>query len=217
MRTSPKRSRRAEALAALAGASMVVIAIVALQPGSASPASPPSREHPRARRAPWGFPRSGSGAVQAASTYLLALGQSAVSRPGEARRTINAVAAGPFAVALKRSLPAVATALHARLRDGVPRGAFEGWPLAFRLDTFNGSRAVVSVWHLDTAASSTLDLMTSSYATTTYELRWIRGTWRIERAASTPGPTPPTAGASATEANHFARAVATFARYAYVP
>jgi hypothetical protein len=164
-----------------------------------------------------GFPRSPAGAVQAATSYLLVLGQAGLAGGAQARRTVAAVAAGPLQAALAQSLPRVASAIQARLRDRAAPGALEGWPLAFRLDAFHGSHAVVSIWQLDTAASTALNLVSTDYATTTYALAWIRGTWRIETARTTAGPTPPTASAPPAQVVGFARAVAELSHYRYAP
>ncbi len=75
----------------------------------------------------------------------------------------------------------------------------------------------MSVWHLDLAASSTLGLMTTDYATTTYEVRWLGGTWRIARASNAAGPTPPPLDASRADVDRFAAAVWQFSGYSYVP
>jgi hypothetical protein len=134
-----------------------------------------------------------------------------------ARRAVDAIATGSLRTTLDQSLPRVASAIHARLRGQAEGGAFKGWPLAFRLAAFDGSRAVVSLWHVDTAASSALGLASVDYLTTTYVLQWIRGIWRIGRAASTPGPTPPATGSPAAQIANFARAVTRFTQYRYVP
>jgi hypothetical protein len=209
--------RRPEALAAIAGAVIAVVAIVALEPSTPARPMATPRQHPGAPRPAPRSPRSSSGAVQAATADLLALGHAAVSDGAGARRAVDAIATGRLRTTLDQSLPDVASAIRGRLHGQTAGGAFEGWPLAFRLDAFNGSRAVVSLWHVDTAASSTLGLATVDYLTTTYVLQWIRGTWRVERAGNVPGPTPPTTGTAAAQIDRFARAVARFTQYRYVP
>jgi hypothetical protein len=206
--------RRPDALAVTAGAVIAVIAIVALEAGTT--ARPAATHHQGPRAAPR-YPRSRSGAVQAATADLLALGHAAVTDGAAARRAVDTIAAGALRTTLDQSLPTVASAFHARLKRRAQPGAFEGWPLAFRLDAFDASRAVVSLWHVDTAASSALGLASVEYLTTTYVLQWIRGTWRIGRAARGPGPTPPATGAPAAEVDRFARRVARFTQYRYVP
>jgi hypothetical protein len=212
--------RRPEALAALAGAVIAVIAviaIVALEPRTPGRPAATSREHTRASRSSSGFPRSPSGAVQAATADLLALGHAAVSGGAAARRAVDAIAAVPLRTTLDGSLPRVASAIRARLHGQADSGAFDGWPLAFRVGAFGDSRAVVSLWHVDTAASPALQLVSADYLTTTYVLEWISGTWRIVRAVSVAGPTPPSTSAPAAEVDRFARTVTRFTQYRYVP
>lgn len=216
MTRAPLRTfvRRPEALAALAGALLVVVAVVALSTGSESRPAPARHAHVSHVT---GFPRSPAGAVQAATSYLLVLGQAGIAGGAQARRTVAALAAGPLQAALAQSLPLVASAIQAHLRGRAEPGSLEGWPLAFRLDAFHSSHAVVSIWYLDTAASTALDLVSADYATTTYALGWIRGAWRIEGAHTAPGPTPPGTGARAAQVDGFARAVAELSHYCYAP
>jgi hypothetical protein len=89
--------------------------------------------------------------------------------------------------------------------------------LGYRVTSYSAARATVSVWHLDVAASSTLALMTVDYATTTYQVRWVGGTWRIVHASSVDGPTPPSSDASTATVDRFAAAVRQFSGYRYVP
>ena len=207
--------RRPEALAALAGALLVVVVAVVAS-GTGSESGPAAPRHAHVSHVA-GFPPSPAGAVQAATSYLLVLGQAGIAGGAQARSTAAAVAAGPLQAALAQSLPLVASAIQAHLRGRAEPGSLEGWPLAFRLDGFHGSHAVVSIWYLDTAASTALDLVSADYATTTYALAWIRGAWRIEDAHTAPGPTPPRADARAAQVDGFARAVAELSRYRYAP
>jgi hypothetical protein len=154
-------------------------------------------------------------AVVAATTYLLSVGNAAVGDPTRAGQVAGAIATGPLRQQLERSLPALAALIRARVKAGRAPAAFDGWPLGYHVLAFNRSEATVAVWHLDVAASSALHLMSVDYATTTYRLRFLAGEWRIEQAATSPGPTPPrTTGPGLDE---FARASDSFSTYRDVP
>ena len=220
-------ARRPEALAALAGALAIVLAATAVRGGAvrqsqrvASPPGASRRLSPaRPRRPPAASGqrpgRSPSGAVDVATADLLALGSAGIGGIAEARSVVDAVAVGPLKARLEDSLPVVAGRIHARLAAGGAPAALEGWPLGWRLLGFDDWRASVAVWHLDCAASSTLRLSGTEYRTTTYDLRWAGGSWRIENLTSVSGPTPPAAGAAARQVDAFARAASVFSRYRY--
>jgi hypothetical protein len=157
------------------------------------------------------------GAVAAATSDLVALGNAAVGNPADARRLADTIATGALAQRLKSGLPALVAAIHARVRDTRAPLTLVGWPLGYRLLTFDGSTATVALWHLDVAASSALQLMTVDYATSMYRLRFLSGTWRIDRVSTASGPTPPPASAPAWQLDAFARSAGTFSRYRYVP
>jgi hypothetical protein len=160
---------------------------------------------------------SGIGAVHSATRYLSELSEAAVANDHVARQIVNAITTGSLRATLERSLPATATAIEERLRGSRSATVFDGWPLGFRVESFDSSRAMVAIWHLDVGASSALGLMTTQYTTTTYELRWIERSWRIAAAESVAGPTPPPASAPAAEVDEFARETRPLARYTYGP
>ena len=157
------------------------------------------------------------GAVHSATRYLSQLSEAAVANGHVARQIVNAVTTGSLRAELERSLPATATAIEKRLRGSRSATVFEGWPLGFRVESFEPSRATVAIWHLDVGASSALGLMTTQYTTTTYELRWIENSWRIAAAESVAGPTPPPPSAPSAEVDEFARETRALARYTYGP
>jgi hypothetical protein len=211
-----RSGRWPEALALLAGAIVVVVAVAALRGtgrshGSRDPIREPS---PRSVTAV-GFAHSPSGATGAATTYLGLLAETAAS--GKADERMSAMTTGALRSQLEQGLPVLAHILRARLASSAAPCAFDGWPLGYRVMRFSAARATVSVWHLDVAASSTVGLMTTDYATTTYDVRWVAGSWHIDQARTVRGPTPPPPNASLPVVDRFATAVRAFARYRYAP
>jgi len=114
-------------------------------------------------------------------------------------------------------MPQLAASIAVRLRKRRAPAAFDGWPLGYRVLTFDHSGATIAVWHLDVASSSALELASVDYETTTYRLRQLSGGWRIEHVTTMPGPAPPPPTAPARELDAFARAAAAFSTYRYVP
>ena len=126
--------------------------------------------------------------------------------------------AGSLRTELDQGLPVLAHALRARLAS--ERGPCCLRRMATRLPSNELQRGAgdgVRSGVLDLAASSTLGLMTTDYATTTYEVRWLAGTWRIDRARNVAGPTPPPPHAPRRLIDRFARAAREFTGYRYAP
>lgn len=206
-----------EALALIAGALVVVVAVRALGDSGPSHELGPSREPRSSAQSSLFFARSPTGAAEAATTYLGLLAETAAVDSTDVRARVNAMTTGSLRAQLQQGLPVLASALRARLASRADPAAFEGWPLGYRVTSFTATSATVSIWHLDLAANSTLGLMTTDYATTTYEVRWLDGTWRIDRARNVAGPTPPSPNAPLPVVDRFAMAVREFSGYRYDP
>lgn len=216
-------ARQPEVLALLAGVTAVLVGFLVVGGGAGHPRVPlPAAPVRTPARAPGLAARpsdiaSAIGAVRAATEDLSALSAAGVSSSGQARRVVAAVVTGSLQAKLERSLPAVASEVQARLRGLRTPHVFDGWPLGYRVESFETSHATVAVWHLDVGASSALGLMSAQYTTTTYDLRWIEGSWRIAAVSSVPGPTPPSTSAPAPEVDEFAREINALSPYSNVP
>jgi hypothetical protein len=206
--------RRPEILAAIAGVLVVALVAAILRAGSGS--KEPVRPHQIQSASPR-VPLTPSGAVEAATTDLLVLSKLETGTSASVRRIVEAMAIGPLKVRLEQALPAVVGKIRTRLASTEAPAEFDGWPLGYRVDTFDPPSATVSIWHLDAAATSALGLMTADYATTTYTLAWVGEAWRISDVRNTGGPTPPQSTASPAQMNAFARAANAFSRYTYGP
>lgn len=218
---SAVRARRVEATAVLVGALAATVVVLAAYGSSDRNAAPhriaARKRHPYASAARPVSSDTRAAAVAASTTYLVALGSSAVGNPDAVRSVVDSMTGGPLRKQLDPGLPALAASLRARVRRLREPAAFDGWPLGYRVVAFTRSAATVEIWHLDVGASSALGLMSAGYATTTYGVRFDDGTWRINHAATSPGPTPPSPAAAARDVERFARAVSAFAAYRYVP
>jgi hypothetical protein len=206
-----------EVLALIAGAVIVVVAVGALDHSGRSHGRGPSMDAGLTDRRSHAFADSPAGAAEVATASLGLLVDTAAGDSAGAGARLTAITTGSLRAELRQSLPQLARALRVRLASTAAPSAFNGWPLGYRVTDFNAARATVSVWHLDLAASSALALMTVDYATTTYQVRWVDGTWRIAHASIAAGPTPPPSDAPPASVDRFAAAARQFSPYRYVP
>jgi hypothetical protein len=206
-----------EALALIGGAIVVVVTVTAVRASGPVHSRAPSREASARHRVSVASADSPPGAAEAATKYLRLLAETAAGGTADSRQSVSAMTTGPLKSELEQGLPTLTRALRVRLQSAAAPTAFDGWPLGYKITSFSTKAAIVSVWHLDLAASSALGVMATDYATTTYDVRWLASSWRIDSAATVPGPTPPPPNAQPTEIDHFAKALQGFSGYSYVP
>jgi hypothetical protein len=215
-----------EVVAVLAGAVIVLIATNALGGGAREPLQREPLMRVPAQRTKAialaskrvGAPeRALSAAVRVATIDWLTLDRAGFGTSANARRAIERIAAGTLRVRLAGALPTVAARIQARVaRAGAP-AAFESWPLGYQARLLTASEAVVSIWHLDVAATSALGLAGAEYQTSTLEMRRVGAGWRVEAVNTKPGPTPPNATAPQAQVDAFALAANGFKGYRNEP
>ena len=77
----------------------------------------------------------------------------------------------------------------ATLQQHAPEGV-RLWIAPLATNTWaNGSATMVEIWNVQAIAFGT-ELVTTRWSTTTYELQWELGEWKIQNIDSEPGPTP---------------------------
>jgi hypothetical protein len=152
-----------------------------------------------------------------ATADLVKLGDSAAATAGRVRRTVDSVTVGPLRIRAEHAMPLVVAQIHARLIKSSAPSVFRELPLGYRLGAIDSTRATISIWHVDIAASSALPLTSATYTTTTYRLVRLGGVWRIENIQNASGPTPPGSQATASTIDAFARYAGRFSRYRYAP
>jgi len=164
-------------------------------PGPAQAATPPGLGATRmVAGVPVGYARTREGAVAAMAAYGQALADPRVEI-NDRRRTEVAAAVGTARYA--RSLQN-AEAGFAAMRDGpvgqaLGRGAravFLAVPVAYRVLSFDGSRAVIVSWSVAIAASDTGIEPRAGWDTTTTTAVWEHGDWKVDQAENRPGPVP---------------------------
>ncbi len=188
------------AVAFLAGGALRSLAITASQgsgsdgqPGVAAPVSIASGgPGPRTVDAgvPVGYARSQAGATAAAVGYL-GTGQLMVdASPAGVRGATQAMAADGAAEGQHRELSGRLAVLRRSLEGATGPLTYRQAVLATRLDAYADTRARVSVWHVGVLSAPGVAPPQARWATSSFELVWEDGDWKIWSETVTPGPAP---------------------------
>jgi hypothetical protein len=81
------------------------------------------------------------------------------------------------------------SAVGQALRPGA-HAVFLGLPIAYRVLSYDGSRAVIKSWGVAVAASNTGLEPSANWGTTTTTAVWHDGDWKVDEVRSEPGPVP---------------------------
>ena len=166
---------------------------------------------------PVGFARSERGAVAAAGNYLTVLSRALT--PGAAfwwERAVRALTIAPLTAHALSGSAASAT-IARRLQRSGSSFYLGSWLVGYRLLAYARSRARVALWSVG-VLSSAVGVLPPEFSTTTCELRWAGGDWKVSGARVSDGPTPPSSLASgAAPAVAFALAARRFSPYRDVP
>jgi hypothetical protein len=85
------------------------------------------------------------------------------------------------------------SAVGQALRPGA-RAVFLGLPIAYRVLSYDGSRAVIKSWGVAVVASDTGIVPRAGWGTTTTTAVWHGGDWKVDQVRSQPGPVPAATG-----------------------
>jgi hypothetical protein len=149
------------------------------------------------------------GAVAAMAAYGQALSDPRVQLDDRRRRAVaSAVGTERYARALDDAEAVFAarrkSAVGQALRPGA-HAVFLGLPIAYRVLSYDGSRAVIKSWGVAVVASDTGLEPRASWGTTTTTAVWQDGDWKVDDVRSQAGPAPvgtgtPSAAASFIDA-----------------
>lgn len=165
--------------------------------------------------------RSREGAVEAATTLVVAFDGPGLLDDTARQELIDQHAARDARSELERVLGGVGGLITDRLAldaDELGEAGFV-WrtvPAGWRLEEFSRERAVVEVWGTGVVIAHGLPLTQPGWRTTTVELVWERGGWRLQGFDSESGPAPPAVGGTATAAVQ-ARLINTFRPFRHSP
>jgi hypothetical protein len=165
---------------------------------------------------PVGFEHSARGAVAATGNYIATLSRALTpGAPFSWTRAVRALTVAPFtARALSGSL---ASGMMSRRLQRSGSAYFLGsWALGYRLLSYTPARAQVALWTVGVMASA-VGSVPPDFSTTTCELDWTAGDWKLSRARVSEGPTPPSPAAGSAQAVSFAAAARQFVSFREVP
>jgi hypothetical protein len=167
---------------------------VAQRPPDARASAPEPRASDVAAGVPVGYSRTRAGAVAAMAAYGQALADPRVQLDDRRRRAVAAaVGTERYARTLEDAEAVFAarrkSAVGQALRPGA-RAVFLGLPIAYRVLSYDGSRAVITSWGVAVAASDTGLEPRASWGTTTTTAVWHNGDWKVDGVRSEVGPVP---------------------------
>lgn len=137
---------------------------------------------------------SEDGAVEAAMELAVAPQASLYLTDDELEAAIRRVAAPSSADVLIEDI----TDEVGLARDALARSPGRIWwvvsPLAWRVDSFVGDRAQVSVWTVSVLSAADVAMPQADWVTTSLDLEWDGTRWRLVATRDTAGPTPQLGG-----------------------
>jgi hypothetical protein len=161
---------------------------------------------------PVGFSRSQEGARAAAVAYVLT-GQALLGlAPTEVPDAVRVFAASASAETQVRDAQEQLGALRAALAEGSGPIRYIQSILATRVDAYSRARARVAVWSVGVLARVGAAQPQAGWTTSTFELVWERGDWKVWSETIAPGPAPLLNGATRPATNsEFERSLDGFA------
>ncbi|APS20649.1 membrane protein [Streptomyces sp. Tue 6075] len=176
---------------------------------------------------PSGFAHDEQGAQSAAANYSVALVSDGMFSQGQRREISKAVYAPDVASARRDDLDKVYSDESFLASIGLnPDGsAPEGLtfisranPVGTKVEKYAGDTASVAVWYsalFGLAGEGSKNPVSESWYTTTYELRWVDGDWKISDFQQKDGPVPVGRDQAASSAEEMADAVQQFGGFTY--
>jgi hypothetical protein len=187
-----------------------------------------SRVGPRqvVKGVPVGYQRSQQGAVAAAANYARVLSSAMILDQAKRRAAIQTISA-PEALARQQRAFDQAVALLTKGLGVGQAGAKDGTvllravPVGWRLAAYTGDRAKVAIW-----VTSVIGALggppqgvpvREAWGTTTVELRWVDGDWKLLNTTTTDGPVPIADTATPTAASQLIPEARDFKEFTYAP
>ncbi|HET8956160.1 MAG TPA: hypothetical protein VFN18_10935 [Solirubrobacterales bacterium] len=141
-----------------------------------------------------GYAHTRAGALAANARYQQAFADTAILRPGELRKRVEAVATPEYAARMiaanepgaRRLAQGV---LGAGLREGSPTIYF-GVPVYYRVLSYSPERAVIRTWGFTILGNATTAEPGAYFGSGRTVLTWVEGDWKIAATRAAFGPTP---------------------------
>jgi hypothetical protein len=193
----------------------------------AGEAAATSRVGPRAvvKGVPVGYQRSQRGAVAAAANYASVLSSAMILDQAKRRAAIQAISAPEALAGQQRAFDRAVALLSKGLGVG-QAGAKDGTvllravPVGWRLEAYTADRAKVAIWVTSVigALSGPQGVpVREAWGTTTVELRWVGGDWKLLKTTTTDGPVPIADTATPTAASQLIPEARAFKEFTYAP
>ncbi|UJB43326.1 hypothetical protein [Streptomyces sp. A1-5] len=174
-----------------------------------------------------GFPQTEQGAQSAAANYVVALGSDGMYNAVRRQEIVQTVYAPAVAAARKGELDKTyANPAHLKQFGLNPDGtAPEGMtfvsranPVGTKTESFKGGTAKVSVWYsalFGLAGAKSQKPVTESWYTTTYDLQWAEGNWKVVDFTQKDGPAPIGRDQAVASADDMTKAVQGYGGFTY--
>ncbi|AXE86947.1 hypothetical protein [Streptomyces sp. Go-475] len=200
----------------------------AAKPGATATA--PSGKRPVGAKTdgiPTGYSQDEQGAQSAATNYGIALGSADMYNTEKRHAIVNTVYAPDVAAA---QLPAFDQAYSRQSflekiglnKDGAaPSGqtfVSRVIPVGTKVTSFGGSTASVALWYTSLfglSGEGSTNPVTESWYTTTYQLKWVDGDWKVTDFTQEDGPVPVGRDQKASTAEDMTKAVEEYGGFTY--
>ncbi|MGH9212783.1 MAG: hypothetical protein ACRD2C_19250 [Acidimicrobiales bacterium] len=141
---------------------------------------------------PAGFSHDEAGAVAAAVAYAGASQRWLYWTDGQIATAVAEMATPEAAERLTDEIVATVRAARDELAESPGRVWWLVHPLAWRVDRYSPGRATVAVWTMRLLSASDVAVPQTEWLTSTLDLDWVNGDWRLAEVRDTAGPTPMT-------------------------
>ncbi|OXS33009.1 hypothetical protein [Streptomyces sp. XY006] len=195
-----------------------------------STATAPSGKRPVGSKTsdiPTGYSQDEQGAQSAATNYGIALGSADMYNTKKRHAIVNTVYA-PDVVATQLSAfdrayssPSFLEKLGLN-KDGIaPSGqtfVSRVIPVGTKVTSFGGSTATVALWYTSLfglSGEGSTNPVTESWYTTTYQLKWVAGDWKVTDFTQEDGPVPVGRDQRASTAEDMTKAVEEYGGFTY--
>jgi hypothetical protein len=172
-----------------------------------------------------GYDHSQQGAVAAAANFTRVLSSDLILDTSRRRAAIAALAAPSAKARLQRTFDQAVVPLRKGL--GVSDTANDGaqvllraTPVGWRVEDYSDEKAKVAIWVTSVGGSvggTVAAPIREGWGTTTVELRWVGGDWRLAESTTTDGPVPIADVAPPTAAGELVDKANEFKEFTYAP
>ncbi|MEU6905725.1 hypothetical protein ABZ935_10320 [Streptomyces coeruleorubidus] len=240
---TPRRRSSSRSLVTVVGVVVLLIAAIAFanrggddsETGSgsdkaSSAATAPSGKRPVVSKAagiPTGYAQDEQGAQSAATNYGIALGSADMYNTEKRHAIVSTVYAPDVAAAQLPAFDQVYSRASFLEKIGLDKaGAAPSGqtfvsrviPVGTRVTSFSGSTATVALWYTSLfglSGDGSKKPVTESWYTTTYELKWVDGDWKVTDFTQEDGPVPVGRDQRASTAEDMTRAVEEYGGFTY--